>query len=86
MRKFNKFTMAKLHQQKDLIYCKNCDQQCINLQQNKFCNPKTILTEIQGKNPKIAPNFTGPGEIIDINDTDAKLKINYKIKCLMLTN
>jgi hypothetical protein len=35
MRTFNKFTTAKLHQQKDLIYCKNCDQQRIYSQQNK---------------------------------------------------
>ncbi len=31
------------------------------------------------KNPKLAPTFTGPG---DINDTNAKLKINNKIKIL----
>jgi len=35
-----------------------------------------------GKNPKLAPNFTGPGEIIDINGTYAKVKINNKIKVL----
>jgi hypothetical protein len=35
-----------------------------------------------GKNPKLAPTFTGPGEIIDINDTNAKVKINNKIKIL----
>ncbi len=35
-----------------------------------------------GKNPKLAPTFTGPGEIIDINDTNAKVKINDKIKVL----
>ncbi len=34
------------------------------------------------KNPKLAPTFTGPGEIIDINDTNAKVKINNKIKIL----
>jgi len=33
-------------------------------------------------NPKLAPTFTGPGEIIDINDTNAKVKINNKIKVL----
>ena len=32
-----------------------------------------------GKNPKLAPTYTGPGEIIDINDTNAKVKINNKI-------
>ncbi len=37
-----------------------------------------------GKNPKLAPTFTGPGEIIDINDTNAKVKINNKIKILNL--
>jgi len=35
-----------------------------------------------GKNPKLAPTFTGPGEIIYINDTNAKVKINNKIKIL----
>jgi hypothetical protein len=35
-----------------------------------------------GKNPKLVPTFTGPGEIIDINDTNAKVKINNKIKIL----
>jgi hypothetical protein len=35
-----------------------------------------------GKNPKLAPTFTGPGEIIDINDTNTKVKINNKIKIL----
>jgi hypothetical protein len=32
------------------------------------------------KNPKLAHTFTGPGEIIDISDTNAKVKINNKIK------
>jgi hypothetical protein len=35
-----------------------------------------------GKIPKLVPTFTGPGEIIDINDTNAKVKINNKIKIL----
>jgi hypothetical protein len=35
-----------------------------------------------GINPKLAPTFTGPGEKIDINDTNAKVKINNKIKVL----
>jgi hypothetical protein len=34
------------------------------------------------KNPKLAPKFNGPGEIININDTNAKVKINNKIKVL----
>jgi len=33
-------------------------------------------------NPKLAPQFNGPGEIIDINDTNAKVTINNKIKVL----
>ncbi len=32
-----------------------------------------------GKNPKLAPTYTGPGEIIDINYTNAKVKLNNKI-------
>jgi hypothetical protein len=35
-----------------------------------------------GKNPKLAPTYTRPGEIIDINDTNAKVKLNNKIKIL----
>jgi hypothetical protein len=34
------------------------------------------------KNPKFAPTYTGPGEIIDINDTNAKVKLDNKIKIL----
>jgi len=30
----------------------------------------------------LAPTFTGPGEIININDTTAKVKISNKIKIL----
>jgi acetyltransferase-like isoleucine patch superfamily enzyme len=39
-----------------------------------------------GKNPKLAHTFTGPGEIIDINDTNAKVKINNKIKIFNVIN
>jgi hypothetical protein len=35
-----------------------------------------------GKNQRLAPQFKGRGEIIDINDTNAKVKINNKIKVL----
>jgi len=35
-----------------------------------------------GKNPKLAPTFTDLCEIVDINDTNAKVKINNKIKVL----
>jgi hypothetical protein len=35
-----------------------------------------------GKNPKLAPTYTGPGKIIDNNDTNAKVKLNNKIKIL----
>jgi hypothetical protein len=35
-----------------------------------------------GKNPKLAPTYTGPGEIIVINDTNAKVRLNNKIKIL----
>jgi hypothetical protein len=34
------------------------------------------------KNPKLVPNWKGPGEIIDINDTNAKIKFKNKIKVL----
>jgi hypothetical protein len=35
-----------------------------------------------GKNPKLAPAFKGPAKIIDLNDTNAKVKIGNKIKVL----
>ena len=35
-----------------------------------------------GKNPKLAPQFKVPGEIIDINDINTNVKINNKIKVL----
>ncbi len=35
-----------------------------------------------GENPKLAPNFKGPAEIIDINYTNTKVKIGNKIKVL----
>jgi len=35
-----------------------------------------------GKNPKLAPHFKGPGGIIDINDNDAKVKLNNRLKVL----
>jgi hypothetical protein len=34
------------------------------------------------KNPKLMPNWKGPGEIIDINDTNTKIKFKNKIKVL----
>jgi acetyltransferase-like isoleucine patch superfamily enzyme len=34
------------------------------------------------KNPKPVPSFKHPGEIVDINDTNAKVKIGNKIKLL----
>jgi hypothetical protein len=37
-----------------------------------------------GKNPKLVPAFKGPAEIIDINDTNAKVKIGNKFKVINL--
>ncbi len=34
------------------------------------------------KNPKLVPNWKGPAEFIDINDTNAKVKLKSKIKVL----
>jgi hypothetical protein len=34
------------------------------------------------KNPKLVPNWKGPGEIIDLNDTNAKIKFKNKVKVL----
>ncbi len=33
-----------------------------------------------GKNAKLAPNWVGPYKIVDLNDTNAKLKIKNKLK------
>ncbi len=38
------------------------------------------------KNPKLVPNWKGPGEIVDINDTNAKIKFKNKIKVLNVAN
>jgi hypothetical protein len=37
------------------------------------------------KNPKLVPNWKSPGEIIDINDTNAKIKFKNKIKVQNVT-
>ena len=34
------------------------------------------------KNPKLVPNWKGPGEIIDINDTNTRIKFKNKVKVL----
>ena len=44
--------------------------------QKIFLNDSTSL----GKNSKLSPNWTGPYEIIDINDNNAKIKIKNKLK------
>ncbi len=33
------------------------------------------------KNPKLVPNWKGPGEIMDINDTNTIIKFKNKLKC-----
>jgi hypothetical protein len=35
-----------------------------------------------GKKTKLAPNYKGPTKIIDINDTNAKIKIGNKVKVI----
>jgi hypothetical protein len=44
--------------------------------QKIFLNDSTSL----GKNSKLSPNWTGPYEIIDLNDNNAKIKIKNKLK------
>jgi len=44
--------------------------------QKVFLNDSTSI----GKNSKLSPNWTGPFEIIDINDHNAKIKIKNKLK------
>jgi len=42
----------------------------------------SLMFFYKGKNPKLAPNFKGPDDIIDINDSNTKVKIGNKIKVL----
>jgi hypothetical protein len=44
--------------------------------QKIFLNDSTSL----GKNSKLSPNWTGPYEIVDLNDNNAKIKIKNKLK------
>ena len=37
------------------------------------------------KIPKLVPNWKGPGKIIEINDTNARIKFKNKIKVLNVT-
>jgi hypothetical protein len=55
-----------------------------NGEKTKIFFDKVLITNdfYMGKNPKLAPSFKGPAEIIDINDTNAKVKIGNKIKVL----
>jgi hypothetical protein len=39
-----------------------------------------------GKNAKLAPNWIGPYEIVDVNDTNAKLKIKNKLKIVNIAH
>jgi hypothetical protein len=55
----------------------------LQMQDDNLQMLQTFITKnYTGKNPKLVPQFKGPGEIIDYNDTNAKLKINNKIKVL----
>jgi hypothetical protein len=51
----------------------------INFESAIKCSLQKTYT---GKKPKLAPSYKGPGEIIYINDTNAKVKIGNKIKLL----
>jgi hypothetical protein len=98
MRTISRFTTARHLQLKGSTCCKNYEQRRIKVQLSKDSNQRRHLIKTQcptnlklfkisndfyiGKTPKLAPTFTGPGEIIDINDTNAKVKINNKIKIL----
>jgi hypothetical protein len=51
--------------------------------QNKFnIGQKVWLSDTTsiGKNAKLTPNWIGPYEIVNVNDTNAKLKIKSKLK------
>jgi hypothetical protein len=67
----NRLKMKEQYDQKALPHtCKIGDKVLIS---NDFDTTKT---------PKLVPNWKGPGEIIDINDTNAKIKFKNKIKVL----
>jgi hypothetical protein len=56
-----------------------------DLSANKFqIGDKVLIANdfYLGKNPKLVPNYKGPAKIIDINETNAKIKISIKIKVL----
>jgi len=98
MKTFKKYTMGKLRRPKDSTYYKralarhfasaqgqkykdNFDKNTIS-HKFKIGDKVLISSDFYTKNPKLAPKFYGPGEIIDINDTNAKVKINKKIRVL----
>jgi hypothetical protein len=54
-----------------------------NSAQHKFAIAQKVWlsdTTSIGKNAKLAPNWVGPYKIVDVNDTNAKLKIKNKLK------
>jgi hypothetical protein len=61
-------------------YKQNCDKQSsphkFEIGQKVWLSDTTSI----GKNAKLTPNWIGPYEIVDINDTNAKLKIKNKLK------
>jgi hypothetical protein len=57
-------------------YDAKAQQHKFKIGQKIFLNDSTSL----GKNSKLSPNWTGPYEIIDLNDNNAKIKIKNKLK------
>ncbi len=57
-------------------YDTNSVQHKFNIGQKVWLSDTTSI----GKNAKLAPNWIGPYEIVDVSDNNAKLKIKSKIK------
>jgi hypothetical protein len=57
-------------------YNQNSAQHKFSIGQKVWLSDTTSI----GKNDKLAPNCVGPYEIVDVNDTNAKLKIKKQTK------
>jgi hypothetical protein len=67
----------------------NCEKTKMHFYRNTSAHKFKIVDKVlfsnvfsTGKNPKLVPNYKGPAKIIDINDTNAKIKIVNKIKVI----
>jgi hypothetical protein len=63
-----------------ISYDKKSVQHKFEIGQKVWLSDTTLI----GKNAKLAPNWIGPYEIVDVNDTNAKLKIKNKFKVVKI--